>query len=138
MALHDNRPIYIQIADSLADDILAGRYPADGRIPSVREVAASAQVNVNTVVRAFEQLERDSIIYNRRGLGYFAAADATERVAARRREEFFTGEMDYFFSRLRQIGMSPAELQQRYADFLKVESGEQRAESGELTREIDN
>lgn len=118
MIFNDNKPIYLQIADSLTDDITAGRYAADSRIPSVREVAASAQVNVNTALRAFEQLERAGIIYNRRGLGYFTSPDAAERIARRRREEFFSGEMDYFFARLSQMGMEPVELLQRYETYL--------------------
>lgn len=119
MAFQSNKPIYLQIADGLMDHIQAGRYPADYRIPSVRETAADAQVNVNTAMRAYEQLERDGIIYNRRGIGYFTSPDAASRITARRAEEFFTGELDYLFSRLSQIGMNPSELQQRYESFLE-------------------
>ncbi len=118
MAIQDNRPIYLQIANMLMDRIVSERYPDDSRIPSVREVAASAQVNVNTVVRSFEWLERHGIIYNRRGLGYFTAENAARTIADLRREEFFTGEMDYFFERLRQIGMNPAELSRRYETYI--------------------
>lgn len=120
MALRNDRPIYLQIADSLTDDILAGRYQPDTRIPSVRELAATMQVNVNTAMRAVEQLERNGIIYNKRGLGYFTASDAAQRIAERRRNEFFDGEMDYFFNRLSQIGMDSVELLQRYETFLKL------------------
>lgn len=100
------------------DSIQAGRYPADSRIPSVRETAADAQVNVNTAMRAYEQLERDGIIYNRRGIGYFTAADAQNHIRQRRTQEFFSDELDYFFSRLSSIGMAPEELRQRYKLFL--------------------
>lgn len=120
MAIPNNRPLYLQIADGLMDDILAGRYPADSRIPSVREAAAAAQVNVNTAMRTFEQLERDGIIYNRRGIGYFTAPDAAAHIMARRREEFFAGQMDYFFARMSQLGMTPTELLQRYETYLKL------------------
>jgi len=118
MALQSNKPIYLQIADGLMDDIQAGRYPAHSRIPSVRETAADAQVNVNTALRTYEQLERDGIIYNRRGIGYFAAADAAAKIKARRTGEFYSGEMEYFFGRLSQIGMTPQELLGRYEQYL--------------------
>lgn len=118
MAIQDNRPIYLQIANMLMDRIVSEQYPTDTRIPSVRDVAASAQVNVNTVVRSFEWLERHGIIYNRRGLGYFTAENAARTIADHRREEFFAGEVDYFFERLRQIGMSPAELSRRYETYI--------------------
>ena len=120
MALRDDRPIYLQIADSLIDDILAGCYPTDTRIPSVRELAATMQVNVNTAMRAFEQLERNDIIYNKRGLGYFVAAEASARIIEQRRKEFFQSEMEYFFNRLQQIGMDSVELLQRYETYLKL------------------
>lgn len=115
----DNRPLYLQRADGLMDDIIAGRYPADSRMPSVRETASNAQVNVNTAMRTYEQLERDGIIYNRRGIGYFASADAAGHIMERRRREFFSGQIDYFFGRLAQLGMTPDELSRRYSAFLQ-------------------
>lgn len=120
MALQSNKPIYLQIADGLMDDIQAGRYPVDARIPSVREVAATAQVNVNTAMRTFEHLEREGIIYNRRGIGYFVAPDAPKKIRESLTDKFFTVEMGYFFSRLSQIGMDPVELLQRYETYLKL------------------
>ncbi|MBE6305619.1 MAG: GntR family transcriptional regulator [Bacteroidales bacterium] len=120
MAINSDRPIYLQIADSLTDDILAGRYQPDSRIPSVRELSAMMQVNVNTAMRAVEQLERNKIIYNRRGLGYFTANNAVELIAQQRRDEFFKHEIDYFFNRLSQIGMDSVELLQRYETYLKL------------------
>lgn len=116
----NSKPIYLQIADGLMDDISAGRYPVDSRIPSVRDVAATAQVNVNTAMRTFEHLEREGIIYNKRGIGYFVAADAPQKIDARLRDKFFTVEMGYFFSRLQQIGMDPVELLQRYETYLNL------------------
>ena len=114
----DNRPIYLQIADRLMDDILAGRYAPDSRVPSVRELAAQAQVNVNTLLRAYEQLERDGIIYNKRGLGYFVSADAASRIRERHRQQFFTGEIEFFFRRLKSLQITPAELAKLYERYL--------------------
>lgn len=58
MTFSDNKAIYLQIADRLCDDILAGRYEADNRIPSVREYAVALEVNANTAVKAYEKLSR--------------------------------------------------------------------------------
>ncbi len=118
--MQDNRPIYLQIADKISNDILSGLLPAEGRVPSVRELAAESQVNVNTVVRTYEMLERDGVIFNRRGLGYFVCADASERIAEKRRKLFFEGgEMDYIFSRLKAVGLSPENLMDLYKKFLE-------------------
>jgi DNA-binding transcriptional regulator YhcF (GntR family) len=118
MGLKDNRPIFIQLADRLMDDIIAGRYCPDERIPSVRDFAAVSEVNANTVVRAYEHLEKSEIIYNKRGLGYFVSQDASVRIVAARREEFFATEMTYFFNRLKTMDMSPEELLERYRRYL--------------------
>jgi DNA-binding transcriptional regulator YhcF (GntR family) len=118
MAIKDNRPIFIQLADRLMDDIIAGRYRPDERIPSVRDFAAVSEVNANTVVRAYEHLEKSEIIYNKRGLGYFVSPEASTKIVAMRREEFFATEMTYFFNRLKTMEMSPDELAARYRKYL--------------------
>lgn len=114
----NNKPIYLQIADGLMDDIRAGRYAADARIPSVRDVAANSQVNVNTAMRTFEHLEREGIIYNKRGIGYFVSSDAPEKIRTQLKENFFNNEMCYFFSRLVQLDMTPSELSRHYESYL--------------------
>ena len=116
----NSKPIYLQIADGLMDDIQAGRYPADDRIPSVRDVAAGAQVNVNTAMRTFEYLEREGIIYNKRGIGYFVSPEAPDKIRRQLAEKFYAEEMGYFFARLKQIGMDPVELLQRYETYLNL------------------
>ncbi len=120
--MQDNRPIYIQIAERLADEIIAGRYRPDERIPAVRELAADAQVNVNTVVRSFEQLERQGVIFNRRGLGYFVAPDAYDKIKQARHEAIFSGgELNYFFTRIFSAGISTEQLNELYNTFIQAQ-----------------
>ncbi len=76
MIFTNDKAIYIQMADRLCDEILAGKYKDDDRIPSVREYAVLLEVNTNTAVKAYEQLAREEIIYNKRGLGYFVTPGA--------------------------------------------------------------
>ena len=76
----NDKAIYLQMADRLCDEILAGLYGDDDRIPSVREYAVLLQVNTNTAVKAYDALARDGIIYNRRGLGYFVSAGARDTI----------------------------------------------------------
>ncbi len=68
---NNRRAIYLQIADKIMDDIMAGLHPVEERIPSVREYAAMVEVNANTVMRAYDYLTREEIIFNRRGIGFF-------------------------------------------------------------------
>lgn len=84
MDFKERLPIYLQIADRIMDEILAGKYPPDGRIPGVREYGTLLQVNVNTIVKAFDQLTLQGILYNRRGLGSFVSANAPNLIRSMR------------------------------------------------------
>lgn len=120
MDFKDNiRPIYLQIADRICDDIMSGKYPPGARIPSVREYAAQVQVNANTVMRSFDMLCQREIIFNRRGIGYFVSPDAQISIATLRQETFFATDAVYFFSRLRSMDISPEHLASLYSDYLK-------------------
>lgn len=77
------------MADRMMDEILCGTYADDTRIPSVREYSVLLQVNTNTAVKCYEQLSRDGIIYQRRGMGYYVTAGARDRILAQRKENFF-------------------------------------------------
>ena len=80
MIFSNDKAIYIQIADRLCDEILAGKYKDDDRIPSVREYAVLLEVNTNTAVKAYDELARANIIYNKRGLGYFVTKGAKKQI----------------------------------------------------------
>ena len=88
MAFNNDKAIYLQIADRLSDEILAGTYKAYDRIPSVREYAAKLGVNANTAVKAYDQLAQEGVIFNKRGLGYFVAEDAQQHIKQTRRKTF--------------------------------------------------
>jgi GntR family transcriptional regulator len=73
----DPRPIYVQIMDEIQRGIVLGTWRADEPLPSVRQLAVELRVNPNTVAQAYRELERDGVVYVRRGQGTFvSAADA--------------------------------------------------------------
>lgn len=88
MIFSNDKAIYVQIAERLSDEILAGKYKEDERIPSVREYAVLLEVNANTTVKAYDLLATDEIIYNKRGLGYFVSAGAKKQIKKTRKKEF--------------------------------------------------
>ena len=108
MDFQKQKPIYLQIADRLMEQILSGQ--VDDRMPSVRDVAALMGVNPNTVVRTFDHLQNAEIIYNRRGVGYFVSADAKERILAAQRREFLEDELPAIRQRLKALNISTQEL----------------------------
>ena len=118
MNFKDNKAIYLQIADRIGDQILSGTLTPEGKVPSVRELAAEIEVNANTVARTYEYLQQRGIIYTKRGLGYFVSPDAREKIVDLRRQQLMQGEMDYFLGQLKAVGITPAELQQIYSDYL--------------------
>lgn len=118
MNFNDNKPIYLQIADSLMDSIVRGDLPDESRLPSVRDYAIEAGVNPNTVMRTFVWLQQQELIYMKRGIGYFVASNAADRILQMRKEYFFDHEAHYFFDRLSSFGISPEQLMNAYTDFL--------------------
>jgi DNA-binding transcriptional regulator YhcF (GntR family) len=117
MEFRDNEPIYLQIVAFIGQNILLGKWQADQKIPSVRDLAIELQVNLNTVLHAYEFLESQEVIYIKRGLGNFVTADAQEKVKAYRRERFLQQDLPVFFTNVYLLGISQEELLRRYEQF---------------------
>lgn len=115
---NSSKAIYLQIADDICDKILTGTFVPDERIPSVREYAAQVEVNVNTVMRAYDYLSSLEIIYNKRGLGFFAATDARLRVIDQRRRELLGDTAVNFFRQLDMLDITLARLADMYQQYL--------------------
>ncbi len=73
--LDSDRPIFIQILERIRMNIISGKYQPGEKLPSVRELAAEAAVNPNTMQRAFAELERAGLVYSRRTSGRFITED---------------------------------------------------------------
>lgn len=112
MTFNKEQAIYLQIADRLCDEILAGVLPEEGRVPSVREYAALLQVNVNTAMKSYEYLAREEIIFNRRGMGYFVSPGAKTLIHEKRRRIFLQERVPEFVSEMRLLGVSIAEVRE--------------------------
>ena len=105
MEFRKQKPIYLQIADRLMEQILSGEYAAEDRVPSVRDVAEAMGVNPNTVMRTFEFLQGEEIIYNRRGVGYFVSHDAKQKILAEQRREFLEEELPLIKQKMKVLGI---------------------------------
>ncbi len=105
MDFHGEKPIYLQIAQLFCENILSGALKADERIPSVREYGAQIGVNPNTVMRVYEKLTADGIIYNKRGIGYFISTDAREKILASQKAEFLEKEVPAILRKMELLGL---------------------------------
>lgn len=107
MEFSENKSIYLQIYDAICERILKDELSPDSRIPSVREYGAEIGVNPNTVMRSYERLTGDGIIYNRRGIGYFISADAKEVVLQNLRKDFMENELPAIKRKMELLGIKP-------------------------------
>lgn len=119
MNFKESKAIYLQIAERICDEILQARYAEEARIPSVREYAALVEVNANTVMRSYEYLQSQEIIYNKRGIGYFVSPGACSQVLRLRRDAFFREELPEFFRTLRMLDIPLAGLEKKYREFIE-------------------
>ncbi|MBQ6767620.1 MAG: GntR family transcriptional regulator [Prevotella sp.] len=110
MSFTNDKPIYLQMADRLCDEILAGTYKDDDRIPSVREYAVMLEVNTNTAVKAYDELARANIIYNKRGLGYFVTPGAREQIMQEHRRLFMEQQLPALFRQMHLLGIDIQEV----------------------------
>ena len=115
---NNTKAIYLQIADDICDKVLTGVFTPDERIQSVREYAALVEVNVNTVMRAYDYLAGLEIIYNKRGLGFFASPDARQKVIELRRREVLGDGVQAVFRQLAMLDITPAQLSEMYQQYL--------------------
>nr|MBA2571753.1 GntR family transcriptional regulator [Gemmatimonadota bacterium] len=79
--------IYVQIMDEVRRGLVLGTLKPEDALPSVRQLAADLRVNPNTVAQAYRELEREGVVYVRRGQGTFitdASTNGTERRALAR------------------------------------------------------
>lgn len=116
MTFTNEKAIFLQMADRLCDEILAGTYRADDRIPSVREYAVMLGVNTNTAVKTYELLAREGVIYNKRGMGYYVSPDARQQILERRRAEFREQTLPELFRQMRLLDIDIAEIDRAWAE----------------------
>lgn len=111
MEFKSDKAIYEQIAEYVCEKVLRGDWKDEERLPSVREFAVSLTVNPNTVMRAYEHLERHGIIYSKRGIGFLIGADSRQKAAGLMREDFLKS-VPAFVSRMKLLGIDFKELEQ--------------------------
>jgi len=99
------RAIFLQIAEMLFESILADKWPESERMPSIREMAVSMEVNPNTVIRTYAYLQEKDIIFNRRGIGYFVSPTAKHIIKSMKRDRFIKTELPMFVSTMKQLGI---------------------------------
>ena len=120
MTFSNDKAIYVQMADRLCDEILAGKYQDDDRIPSVREYSVLLEVNTNTAVKAYDELARANIIYNKRGLGYFVTKGAKKQILKERKKAFMKERLPELFRQMQLLDISMDDVTEAYNSLQKA------------------
>lgn len=102
--------IYQQIGESICEKILSGQLPVGEKLPSVREQAANLGVNQNTIMRTYTELQREEIISNKRGIGYFVTDEAPKKIMEQRRNAFFADVLPEFIRQVEILQLTKQDL----------------------------
>ena len=100
--LDDSRPIYLQIEDLIKANIIAGVYQPGQKLPSVRDLAAEAAVNPNTMQKALTELERSGLVYTQRTSGRFITEDVSKMTELK--EQLAREQIQLFLKNMEQLG----------------------------------
>ncbi len=119
MEFRESQSIYLQIADYVCEKILLQEWKPGERIPSVRELAVQLEVNPNTVMRTFEHLQQNEIIYNQRGIGYHVAQGAVKTAMKYRKIDFTEKDLPNFFRNMYLLEIDMEELAKLFEKYKK-------------------
>jgi len=101
--LNTEKPVYLQLVEQIQAKIIAGVYKPGDKLPSVRDLAAQAMVNPNTMQRAMTELERDGLVHTNRTAGRFITSD--EELIRQLKEKYITEIVRDFLDKMKQLGL---------------------------------
>ncbi len=102
-----DRPIYVQLKEQIKLLIVAGTYPPGSQLPTVRELAAEAGVNPNTLQKALAELERDGLVFTQRTSGRFVTEDI--KMVNEVKKELAMEQIAQFFGKMESMGYKNSE-----------------------------
>ncbi|MCI9200938.1 MAG: GntR family transcriptional regulator [Lachnospiraceae bacterium] len=106
--LSADKPIYSQLVEIIQIQIISGRYKAGDRLPSVRELAAEASVNPNTMQKALAELERNALIITQRTSGRIVTEDT--KLIQKTQSDLANEYIRNFFHTMKELGYSAEEI----------------------------
>lgn len=103
--LDEGTPLFMQIAEQIADDVAEGNLAEGERVPSTNELAAFYRINPATAAKGINMLIDDGLLDKRRGIGMFVADGARERLLADRRKRFAEQYLDPMLLEAKRLGI---------------------------------
>lgn len=108
--MDDSRPIFVQIAERIEDDIIAGSLPEESQVPSTNQFAAFYQINPATAAKGVNLLVDEGILYKKRGIGMFVATGARSKLVEKRKEQFFEQYVVAIVREAKKLGITVDQL----------------------------
>lgn len=109
--IDDSRPIFVQIAERIAGDILDGTLVEEAQVPSTNELAAFYRINPATVGKGMSELVDAGVLYKKRGIGMFVSTGARSRLLAARRDAFVEEYVAPLVREAAKLGIGSQDLQ---------------------------
>lgn len=103
-------PLFVQIAESIEDDVFTGIYKEGDRVPSTNEVAALFGINPHTVLKGMNILVDAGIIHKRRGMGMYVSDGALDAIRAKRQAAFAENYVDTLVAEAHKLGMTKMQV----------------------------
>lgn len=118
--LDSDRPIFIQIIEKIQMDIISGVYKPGDKLPSVRELAAEASVNPNTMQKALTELERTGLVYSQRTSGRFITED--QNMINELKSELAKEIISQFLENMQKLGFQKEDAIQLMNETIEVDT----------------
>lgn len=107
---HEDRPLFQQVTDQIADLILTQAVAESEQIPSTTEISHTYKINPATVLKGINQLVAEGLVEKRRGIGMFVTPGARDRLVEKRRAELLDNQITHLVTEARRLGLSPHDL----------------------------
>lgn len=108
--MDDSRPIFVQIAERIEDDIIEGRLPEESQVPSTNQFASFFQINPATAAKGVNLLVDENILYKKRGIGMFVSTGARAKLMEKRKELFYEQYVVSMIREAEKLGISKQQL----------------------------
>jgi len=126
MEFINTKGIFLQIADSISEKVMEGKYSPGEKIPSVRDLASDMGVNPNTVMRSLSELQSRGIIDNKRGVGYYVNSEAISIIRQWKRKEFFDIDLPLIVRQTKILNITFEELKPHFTSTQNSEKDENK------------
>lgn len=108
--IDEGKPIFVQIAEQIENDIIDGVYPDETQVPSTNEFAAFYRINPATAGKGVNLLVDEGVLYKKRGIGMFVSDGARERLVAKRRDAFSDEYLGPLLTEAAKLGIDTGQL----------------------------